>query len=302
MRKRILVAFAIAVAGLTASAEAGAPRRGQGSIQGLTAAAFAASRVPSPGPAQSIGGYAAGCLAGGRALPPEGDGYQAIRLSRNRFYGHPVLIDFIEDLGRELETRGLGVALVADMAQPRGGPMTYAHASHMSGLDVDIWLRLDLPRLDRASRETLEEVNVVDYDRGRVRSGAWSRRQAEMIRAAARDPRVDRIFTHPTIKAALCREDWGDRAWLRKVRPWYGHDGHMHVRLSCPPGSPSCESQKPLPDGDGCEDLGGWIRAADRPIPTIPPSEAKPPRPALPAACRAVLSGRPSPATAVRQR
>lgn len=248
------------------------------------------SRAPAPtgGPAQAIGGYAAGCLAGGVALPGEGIGYQVIRLSRHRNYGHPVLVDFLRGFGQKVAAAGLGTALVADMAQARGGPMSFGHASHQSGLDVDVWLRLDLPPMGRAARERLEEIKYVDYDRQRV-TAAWSDRQAEMVRLAAGDPRVSRLFVSPAIKLALCRKEWKSRDWLGKLRPWHGHDGHMHIRLNCPPGSPQCEEQRERPDGDGCgDDLDAWL---DRAVPVIetPPERARPRNPHLPAACHAVL-------------
>jgi penicillin-insensitive murein DD-endopeptidase len=259
----------------------------------LSAASFAAVRAPSGGPAQSIGGYAAGCLAGGKALAPEGTGYQVIRLSRNRYYGHPQLIAFLTDFGQKVAAKRLGTALIGDLGQPRGGPLPSGHASHTIGLDADVWLRLDLPPMSRAERERLKEIVYVDYDRGRVEADAWSAAQAELIRAAAADSRVARVFVHPTIKKALCERRWSERAWLRKVRPWWGHDGHMHVRLSCPAGSPQCVDQAELPEGEGCDDgdLDNWIADASHPIVERRPDEVGPRTLALPAACRAVLAG-----------
>lgn len=255
----------------------------------LTAGAFSSVRQPSPGPARSIGSHAAGCVAGARSLPPEGTGYQVIRLSRNRNWGHPVLIDMLSDLGRRAAAARLGTLLIGDMGQPRGGPMPSGHASHTIGLDADVWLRLDLSPMARTEREHLSEIIYVDYDRARV-APAWSAKQANLVRLAAVDPRVERIFVHPTIKRALCEADWSDRSWLRKVRPWWGHDGHMHVRLGCPAGSPTCERQKPIPDGDGCDDLSGWIADANRPVVEHPPNEER--RARLPKECRAVLDRR----------
>lgn len=244
---------------------------------------------PALGPAQAIGGYAAGCLAGGVALPGEGAGYQVIRLSRQRNYGHPALVDFLKGFGMKVAKAGLGTALVGDMSQARGGPMSFGHASHQIGLDADVWLRLDLPPMGRAARERVEEIKYVDYDRHRVTSD-WSEKQDAMIRIAAADPRVSRIFVSPAIKAALCRKAGdGDRDWLRKLRPWHGHDGHMHVRLSCPPGSPQCEEQRELPPGDGCgEELHAWLDKAV-PVKDTPPEKASPRNPHLPPACQGVL-------------
>jgi penicillin-insensitive murein endopeptidase len=248
--------------------------------------------TPSDGPPQAIGGFAAGCLAGGAALAPEGPGYQAIRLSRHRNYGHPALVAFVGDFGRRVEAARLGTAVIADMNQPRGGPMSFAHASHQTGLDADIWLRLDLPAMSREARESLEEIKFVDYSERDVRTDVWTRGQAELVRLAATDPRVSRIFISPAIKRALCAADWADRDWLRKVRPWYGHDGHMHVRLGCPADSPQCRDQKELPPGDGCDkDLHDWLAIVAPVRETTASDEARAPHPTLPPACRAVLSG-----------
>ena len=61
-------------------------------------------------------------------------------------------------------------------------------------------------------------------------------------------PQVARIFVHPAIKKALCQmapQVGKDTSWLGKVRPWWNHHYHFHIRLTCPPGSEGCENQKP---------------------------------------------------------
>ncbi|NJM13536.1 MAG: hypothetical protein HC889_18210 [Synechococcaceae cyanobacterium SM1_2_3] len=55
--------------------------------------------VPLSGPPQVFGSYTSGCIAGATALPLVGNGYQVMRSSRNRYYGHPVLIALVERLG-----------------------------------------------------------------------------------------------------------------------------------------------------------------------------------------------------------
>jgi penicillin-insensitive murein endopeptidase len=261
--------------------------------------------APSAGRTEAIGGYAAGCVAGASALPLVGDGFQVVRPSRNRYYGHPELVDFIERLGARAQRQGLGRLLVGDLSQPRGGPATFGHASHQSGLDVDIWLRLLPTNAAPLSREQVEQVSVDSVIRaadGVLDRKRWDRRYADLLRLAATAPEVERIFINPVIKQALCRS--GEQGeWLGKLRPWWGHDAHFHVRLACPTGSPQCEAQKPIPDGDGCdEDLDGWIReirqAAKRPKPT-PPDRSRTP---LPAACEAVLAARPAEPARVAQR
>ena len=110
--------------------------------------------MPSPAPSHAVGTYSNGCLLGGAPLPPEGAGYQVVRLTRERYYGHPALIDYLVDLGTRAEAAGLGPILVADLSAPRGGPLS-GHASHEIGLDADVWLRLGVPELSRAEREGL---------------------------------------------------------------------------------------------------------------------------------------------------
>src|ERR1019366_5630748 len=56
------------------------------------------------------------------------------------------------------------------------------------------------------------------------------------------------------------REGGPGRAWMAKIRPWWGHNYYFHVRLSCPSGSPQCRGQAPPPPGDGCgKELDWWF-------------------------------------------
>ncbi|OYY82945.1 MAG: penicillin-insensitive murein endopeptidase, partial [Rhizobiales bacterium 35-66-30] len=201
---------------------------------------FGAASGPAPLAARAVGFYSKGCLAGGAALPVTGATWQVMRLSRNRNWGHPDLIDFLERFAAVVPQvsnwRGI---LVGDMAQPRGGPMRTGHASHQVGLDADIWLTPSPGHeLTRAERESLSATLVVRPDRLDVDPKVWTPDHIAVIRAAALDPRVERIFVNAAIKKALCRDARGDRAWMTKVRPYWGHDYHMHVRLSCPADSP----------------------------------------------------------------
>lgn len=213
---------------------------------------------PSSGSAAAIGAPANGCLAGADSLPPAGLGFVSIRRERNRFYGHPELIRFVEDVAERLARRTEKVMMVGDLAQPRGGRMASLHASHQNGLDVDIWLEL------AASQDQARRLQSSDPDpRSMVRgdgslSSAWGSHQRFLIQAAAADPRVDRLFVNPVIKRHLCAVTDGTRSWLRKVRPWWGHDAHIHVRLRCPAGNARCVGQPPPPAGDGCGSQLAW--------------------------------------------
>src|ERR1700761_2549400 len=93
-------------------------------------------------------------------------------------------------------------------------------------------------------------------------SARFGPKVARMIELAAEDARVERLFLNPLLKRALCERTTGDRRWLQKVRPWWGHDDHFHVRLACPADSPECVPQPPLPPGDGCDALGWWLNPA----------------------------------------
>ena len=233
---------------------------------------------PLHGEPRIIGKHNAACLIGAVKLPPEGEGYQAVDLQRNRHYGHPDLIDYIQGLGRRVDAAGFGPMLVGDMAQPRGGPMSYGHVSHQSGLDVDIWFRLDLPALERSEREGIEQPILVDPETGELDSTRWTDRQAKLIQLAAQDPRVTRIFVDGAVKRNLCEREWDDRSWLRIIRPWPFHDEHLHVRLRCPEGATECIDQPAPPPGEGCKVI----------LPTPRPEAMPPPLQHLPAACAAV--------------
>ncbi len=255
-------------------------------------------RTPVPGPARALGGPASGCLAGAERLPSEGLGYQAVRVSRNRHWGHPTTVAFVKDMGARARQAGFGDLYIGDLAQPRGGPMASLHGSHQNGLDVDIWFNLDpKPGLAAPAREDIAIVKLTASDERSVDPALWRPDHARLLRMAADDPRVDRILVHFAIKKHLCETAAGDRAWLRKLRPWRGHNEHFHVRLVCPAGSPDCVQQAAIPAGDGCDQTLEWWflnaeerrrrdEAAAREQPRVP---AGPPRPKLPAQCASIL-------------
>jgi penicillin-insensitive murein endopeptidase len=255
---------------------------------------FARKTEPLPGAARSIGFYATGCLAGGVALPITGPSWQVMRLSRNRNWGNPELIAFLERFGNNAKKVGWNGLLVGDMSQPRGGPMISGHASHQIGLDADIWFT-PMPDhvLTREERELDGAVNMVAPSRLDVDPKVWSRDRMELIRTASEDPAVTRIFVNAAIKKALCREAGSDREWLSKVRPWWGHSEHFHIRLACPAGSTECKPQPPPEPGDGCgHELDFWFKDSTlHPKPPAVPPKPTPPLTlaALPAACKQVV-------------
>lgn len=266
---------------------------------------FGAMRSASAQEPHAIGGYSKGCAAGLVQLPETGPTWQAMRLSRNRNWGHPVMIDFLQDLSREATRHGWPGLYIGDISQPRGGPMTSGHASHQIGLDADIWM---LPprslRLSVNDRENISSISVRTSDQRSI-NGNFTAAHREILKAAASDRRVDRIFVTPPVKIELCRTATRrDRDWLQKIRPYWGHDTHFHVRLRCPEGSSLCQPQTPgvreiSNGGDGCDaSLTWWVTDALKP--PDPNAPAPPPRRGprdytmddLPRQCRAVLSSR----------
>jgi penicillin-insensitive murein DD-endopeptidase len=256
---------------------------------------FGRKTTPADLDLNSIGFYAKGCLSNGVQLPATGPTWQVMRPSRNRAWGNAVMIRFIQKLASQAPNlAGWPGILIGDIAQPRGGPMITGHASHQVGLDADIWLT-PMPDhvLSKQERETMSAVMMVRPDRLDV-SRAWTPGQMAMIRAAAQDSQVERVFANAAIKKALCRDAGADRAWLSKVRPIYGHDYHFHVRLLCPSNSPTCKPQTPPPAGDGCgKELDYWFSDAvlhPRPPATPPPPPRQMVLAELPPACRQVLA------------
>jgi penicillin-insensitive murein endopeptidase len=257
---------------------------------------FGAQKTPASSmPAGSFGTYARGCLAGAEALPVDGPAWQVMRLSRNRNWGHPKLIALLERLAEEArEKDGWNGLLVGDISQPRGGPMLNGHASHQIGLDADIWLtQMPNRTLTHAERETIRAKPVVK-DRKTLDYSVWTEADARLIMRAASYPEVARIFVHPPIKKELCRWATGDRSWLAKVRPYYGHTYHFHIRIKCQ--NAGCEDQAPPApkDGTGCgEELALWYtNKPGKPKPHAKP--LPPPKPltitGLPAECRSVVT------------
>lgn len=212
--------------------------------------AWSEFRETAPGQPQAIGGYSSGCVLGAAALPNRGPGYRLMRPQRHRHFGHPELVRFIRRLGGQMTRAELQSLAVGDLGQPRGGPAPGGHASHQTGLDVDLWYSPPGPK----------HRSMVAKGKNAV-SKHYSSRVGKVLKLASKSASVDRIFVNPVIKQALCKRTSGDRKWLRKLRAWWGHDEHFHVRLKCPKGSPECTPQAPLPRGDGCGELNWWLDA-----------------------------------------
>lgn len=261
---------------------------------------FGAKKLPTVLPAASHGFYTKGCLSGGVAIPIDGPTWQAMRLERNRRWGHPTLIAMVKDLSQKTAAHdGWPGLLVGDISQPRGGPMLSGHASHQVGLDADIWLTpMPSRTLTHTERTNMSAISVLKKGELKVDQNIWTPAHAKLIMRAAGYRDVERLFVHPAIKRELCDNWQGDRTHLGKVRPYYGHHYHFHIRMKCLSGSPNCKRQAAVPAGDGCgAPLDWWFEPAR----WAPPKPKKPgvkPKPRklksmadLPQSCSTVLNG-----------
>ncbi len=283
----ISIRFLVFLTGIALAGAAGA--------QPLAKQLFGAQKVNSQQKPAAFGSYSRGCAAGSVQLPETGPTWQAMRLSRNRNWGHPQAIDFVQNLSRfAADQSGWNGLYIGDISQPRGGPMTSGHRSHQMGLDIDIWmLPGDNMRLSRKARENMSSISLRRAN-GAYVNGNWTKQHHAILRAAAKDKRVARIFVFPGAKVQMCKDETGNRAYLRKIRPWWGHHYHFHVRLKCPRGSRGCVNQNPPPKGDGCAEAEQWVRNILNPPPPDP--NAPPPKKRreytladLPQQCAAVL-------------
>ncbi|RUM98476.1 penicillin-insensitive murein endopeptidase [Pseudaminobacter arsenicus] len=266
----------------------------QASADTLAKNLFGAAQLPAATAPKSFGFYSKGCFSGGMAIATDGPTWQAMRLSRNRRWGHPTMIRLIEKLSHDAVADGWPGLLLGDISQPRGGPMLTGHASHQIGLDADIWLT-PMPdrRLSAAERENMSATSMIRKGGLTVDERLWTPAHMRLLKRAASYPEVERILVHPGIKKKLCETVSGDRSWLHKIRPFWGHDYHFHVRIGCQPGSTACKRQEATPKSDGCDKSLAWWFTEEPWRPATGPQKPKArdvmTMASLPKECRAVL-------------
>jgi penicillin-insensitive murein endopeptidase len=264
--------------------------------RGLVARQWQAQRAPADGPALSIGTCNCGCLQGAATLPVSGPGFEVLHLDRHRRFGHPLLVSYVERLAVAARKAKLGPLVIGDLSQPRGGPTPSGHRSHQTGLDADIGYvappGVRAGHLNARDRERLMPPAVVDL-KTHATTRFWTPKVVSLLALAAADPTVDRIFVNPAIKKRLCELPATAHApWQGRLRPWYLHEDHFHVRLKCPPDSPQCVPQQPPPN-DGCgASLAWWFtrdsqNAHPKKVETEPQARAEP---TLPPACSALVN------------
>ncbi len=284
---------------------------------------------------EAIGGYSYGCILGAKAVPSKGVGYQTIRRERNRYYGHPFTLKVIQEIGKIAHENQLSAIEIGDLSQPVGGLMAFGHKSHQIGLDIDIWFGISKALDQEIKEKDFEKKHppMIDRKKEEIDPHVWDdQRHLLLLKTAASQSEVNRIFVHWAIKKHLCQQYELDKKnhqeqikhsaimldelsnipttsdeseteliqeegelklntpaestptqadelpkkstidekwqWISKIRPWYGHDQHFHIRLSCPKDNALCEGQGTV-RGLGCEELElkkfshryqGWVK------------------------------------------
>ncbi|SQC91042.1 Penicillin-insensitive murein endopeptidase precursor [Cedecea neteri] len=176
------------------------------SAQALAATPWQKIGHPIAGSAQSIGAFSNGCIVGANALPLEDARYQVMRPDQRRYFGHPDLVMFIQRLSNQVNQLGLGTVLIGDMGMAAGGRFSSGHASHQTGLDVDIFLQLPKARWTSAQLLRPQALDLVAADGKRVVPSLWKPEIDSLIKLAAKDNDVTRIFVNPAIKQRLCED------------------------------------------------------------------------------------------------
>jgi penicillin-insensitive murein endopeptidase len=175
--------------------------------------------------------------------------------------------------------------------------MLTGHASHQIGLDADIWLT-PMPdrRLTHQEREDIAATSMLGADGVLVDPAVFTPAHARVILRAASYPETERVLVHPGIKKALCAHPGADPAALGKVRPYWGHHYHMHIRIACPKDSSGCQPQPPVGADIGCgKEVDDWIALMRKPAKPVDPTAKPAPRKPgltldqLPAECRLVV-------------
>lgn len=213
---------------------------------------FMISLATTEAHAKVYGDYNRGCLTESAALPEYGIGYQSTRRSRQMFYAHPETIKAIETLGAKVFTEGLGTVLIGNLSKKNGGPLFEHSISHQNGLDFDVSYFVSKEPLSDVMSQNYEFKSLLGYEKNKLNQKLWDEKIAELLKVTAELPQVERILVDPLIKKQLCETEKQEE-WFSKIRPWFKHDNHFHVRLKCPQDSPDCVPQAPPSRDFGCE-------------------------------------------------
>lgn len=237
------------------------------------------------GVSEPVGNYNNGCIFNSHSLQISTEHYQVAHPKKMRYFGDESMIRFIERYSRTVHKNGIGSVLVGDVSTKYGGRLNTGHASHQNGLDVDIEFYLD-----RINSRDLDKphANILVNKGKQTTNSLFNRKYYDLIMLAAKDPLVERIFVSPAIKVKMCdmTRDESMHKYLHKIRPWFGHTEHFHVRLKCPSHAYDCERQDPIPEmftiAEEKEDALSWFLPPPENSVAAAPKKTKP---ALPMRC-----------------
>ncbi|MDX1949745.1 MAG: penicillin-insensitive murein endopeptidase [Rickettsiales bacterium] len=212
------------------------------------------------GQSESIGTHNNGCMLYSAELSKNSQDYKLPRVERGHNYGHPEMVELLEDYSYRVKQMTGKELLIADISKKNGGPVFMLHSSHQTGLDADIWFTLYDAKQNLSSEDikTLQPLNMAD-EKGKSVSSFWGSNQEDILKLFAQNDKVDRIFVNYNIKNYYCSK-FKNEDWQKKIRPWWGHNEHFHIRLKCPKNSEECISKGQEIKNDGCgSELAWWF-------------------------------------------
>ena len=201
---------------------------------------FARKVLPAAMPTRVIGFYAKGCIAGAEQMPINGDTWQVMRLSRNRYWGHPDMIALVKRLAAKAhKDAGWPGILVGDIGaaarrpdadRPRQPP-DRARCRHLADADAGS------PIVARGARG---DVGGHDGARGPARRRSEGLHAGSCCSCSA-TPRRSRpcsgYSSMPRSRRRCAARPRATAAGFPRSGRWWGHDYHFHIRMRCPPGS-----------------------------------------------------------------
>jgi len=186
----------------------------------------------------------------------KGKGYLKLRPQNQDGYG-------THDLVRLVQWAAEAVAAIYPQGEPlrvgsasrRQGGRFPPHSSHQNGLDVDLGYYL---LSGRQKSLGVLSLNTYSFGESMVKTNNVVSKNLDLERTwvffklVVSSTRVSRIFVSPTIRKAFFRYSKQDlftsleekEEVLRRLRPEPGHNTHFHLRLDCPPRSPSCVDEQ----------------------------------------------------------
>lgn len=216
-------------------------------VRALTVSLFALFiLLPLVSSAESIGKYQKGCQTEAVSYAFGGN-VKRIFDDRDTAWGQKELIAVIEKVAKKVKEQSLGVLRLGNLSDKDGGNMHPHSVSHQLGLDADISFIVDPKSPVKGAFKS-----VLDSKKKKVNRKLLTKESLLVMKLFAQEANVERLLVHPLVKKEIC-ERLPKEKWMGKIRPWWKHDDHFHLRISCPKGNTECVPQNPPPDHDDCD-------------------------------------------------